>query len=110
MVERANATLHALGFAWTEAHVAYAEALPLAEATVDAVVANGILNLSLDKSAVLAEVARVLKPGGRFILADATLRHELPPGSVSSLDDWFRGIGGALPEGSLLDTIRVAGL
>jgi arsenite methyltransferase len=90
MVERANATLCALGSGWAEAHVAYAEALPLAEATVDAVVANGILNPAPDKSAVLAEVARVLKPGGRSILAETTLRHELSPGSVSSLDDWFR--------------------
>jgi arsenite methyltransferase len=90
MVERADATLGALGFAWAEARVAYAEALPLPDASVDAVVANGILNLSPDKSAVLAEVARVLKPGGRFVLAETTLRHELPPGSVTGLDDWFR--------------------
>lgn len=41
MVERANATLRALGFIWAEARVAHAEALPLAEGTVDAVVASG---------------------------------------------------------------------
>jgi arsenite methyltransferase len=90
MVERASATLQILGFDWAEARVAYAEALPLADATVDCVVANGILNLSPDKSAVLAEIARVLKPGGRFVLAETTLRHELPPDSVQSLEDWFR--------------------
>src|SRR5688572_3404984 len=68
MVERANATARALGYTWAEARVAYAEALPLADASVDCVVANGILNLSPYKSAVLAEIARVLKPGGRFVL------------------------------------------
>jgi ubiquinone/menaquinone biosynthesis C-methylase UbiE len=54
------------------------------------VVANGILNLSPDKSAVLTEIARVLKPGGRFVLAETTLRHELPPNAVQDLEDWFR--------------------
>ena len=90
MVQRATTTVRALGFGWAAAGVASAEALPLLAATVDCVVANGILNLSPDKSAVLAEVARVLKPGGRFVLAETTLRHELPPESIRSLDDWFR--------------------
>jgi SAM-dependent methyltransferase len=90
MVERATATVQALDYTWAEARVAYAEALPLADATVDCVVANGILNLSPDKSAVLTEIARVLKPGGRFVLAETTLRHELPPDAVQDLEDWFR--------------------
>ncbi len=90
MVDRASATLQTLGFDWAEARVAYAEVLPLADATIDCVVANGILNLSSDKSAVLTEIARVLKPGGRFVLAETTLRHELLPDSVRSLEDWFR--------------------
>jgi SAM-dependent methyltransferase len=90
MVERATATVQALDYTWAEARVAYAEALPLTDATVDCVVANGILNLSPDKSAVLTEIARVLKPGGRFVLAETTLRHELPPNAVQDLEDWFR--------------------
>lgn len=90
MVERASATMRSLGFDWADARVGYAEALPVPDASVDCVVANGILNLSPDKSEVLAEVARILKPGGRFILAETTLRHELPPGSVNGLEDWFR--------------------
>jgi SAM-dependent methyltransferase len=90
MVERATATVQALGYGWAEAHVGHAKTLPLVDASVDCVVANGILNLSPDKSAVLTEIARVLKPGGRFVLAETTLRHELPPDSVQSLEDWFR--------------------
>jgi SAM-dependent methyltransferase len=90
MVERAVATVRALGYTWAEAHVGHAEAIPLADASVDCIVANGILNLSPDKAAVLAEIARVLKPAGRFVLAETTLRHELPPDSVQSLEDWFR--------------------
>jgi arsenite methyltransferase len=90
MVERAMATIRALGLDWAEARVGYAEALPVPDASIACVVANGILNLSPDKSAVLAEVARVLRPGGRCVLAETTLRHELPPGSIGDLDDWFR--------------------
>jgi arsenite methyltransferase len=90
MVERATATMSALGFDWAEARLGYAEALPVPDESIDCVVANGILNLSPDKSAVLAEVVRVLKPGGRFVLAETTLRHELAPGSVQDLEDWFR--------------------
>jgi arsenite methyltransferase len=90
MVERAMATIRALGLDWAEARVGYAEALPVPDASIDCVVANGILNLSPDKSAVLAEVARVLRPGERFVLAETTLRHKLPPGSIGGLEDWFR--------------------
>lgn len=90
MVARATANLRALGLEWAAAWVAYAEALPIHAASVDCVVANGILNLAPDKSAILGEVARVLRPGGRFILAETTLRQELPPGSVQTIEDWFR--------------------
>lgn len=90
MVRRATDALRALKLDWADARVARAEALPLGHGVVDCVVANGILNLTPDKSAVLAEVARVLRPGGRFVLAETTLRHEPPPESVRSLDDWFR--------------------
>ena len=90
MVARAAANLRALGLEQAGAVVAFAEALPLASAAVDCVVANGILNLAADKAAVLAEVARVLRPGGRFILAETTLRHALPPDSIQSIEDWFR--------------------
>jgi ubiquinone/menaquinone biosynthesis C-methylase UbiE len=54
------------------------------------VVANGILNLAPSKAAILGEVARVLRPAGRFILAETTLRHPVPPETVRSMDDWFR--------------------
>ncbi|CAN5342166.1 hypothetical protein BH18GEM1_BH18GEM1_23490 [soil metagenome] len=90
MVARAKNNLRTLRLARATAMVAFAEALPLPNTAVDCVVANGILNLAPDKSAVLAELARVLRPGGRFILAETTLRHEPPPGEVQGLEDWFR--------------------
>ncbi len=90
MVARATANLRALRLDQAEAVVGCAEALPLPDGSADCVVANGILNLAPDKSAVLSEVARVLRSGGRFVLAETTLRHELEPGMVQSLEDWFR--------------------
>lgn len=89
MVERAQEALRQLGLIQGEARLGHAEALPLPAASVDCVLANGILNLSPDKSAVLSEIARVLKPGGRLVLAETTLRHPLPPDHVRDLEGWF---------------------
>lgn len=89
MVERARHALTELGLTWAVAHVGYAEALPVPDVSIDCVMANGILNPSPDKSAVLREIARVLKPGGRLVLAETTLRHPLPSDRVQDLEDWF---------------------
>ena len=54
------------------------EALPLPDASVDVAISNGVLNLSTRKSRVLAEVLRVLRPGGRVSIADLVLDQALP--------------------------------
>jgi arsenite methyltransferase len=54
------------------------------------VVINGLLNLSPDKGAVLTEIARIMKPGARLVLAETTLREPLADGPLSSIQDWFR--------------------
>ncbi len=54
------------------------EALPLPDGSVDAVISNGVLNLSTRKSRVLAETLRVLRPGGRAAFADLVLNGGLP--------------------------------
>lgn len=65
-----------------------AEALPFKDATFDVVISNGVLNLSPMKSQAFAEIARVLKPHGRFQWADLVVREALPADVVDSLDAW----------------------
>ncbi len=82
-----------------------ADRIPLPDSSVDLVTANGIYNLSPDKDAVMREVARVLKPGGRTIFAEIVLKSELPNEVRSEIKDWFRCIGGALVEGDFLQRL-----
>jgi SAM-dependent methyltransferase len=78
MIERARRHAAEAGFAHVEIREGLIEEIPVADATVDVVVSNGVLNLSTRKSRVLAEVTRVLRPGGRVSIADLVLNDTLP--------------------------------
>jgi SAM-dependent methyltransferase len=78
MAERARANARAAGFGHVDVHEGLMEALPFDDASVDVVVANGVLNLSVRPSRSLAEMHRVLRPGGRVALADLVLAETLP--------------------------------
>lgn len=83
---RANAALMNL---WNvEFKDGLAERLPLADASVDVVISNGVINLCPDKLAVYREVARVLKRGGRAQIADVVVQKPLPKDAVSDIDLW----------------------
>jgi len=69
---------------------AEAEHLPLATASIDCVLVNGLFNLAPDKRAVLEEVARVVTPGGRLVAAETVLTQPLEEDEVGGLEDWFR--------------------
>jgi arsenite methyltransferase len=64
------------------------EQIPLPDASVDVVISNGVLNLSARKSRALAEIFRVLRPGGRISLADLTVEGELPPEIANDQSAW----------------------
>lgn len=64
------------------------EAIPLADASVDVVISNGVLNLSPRKGRAISEMFRVLRPGGRLSLADIVLDEELPPEVMTDPDAW----------------------
>jgi arsenite methyltransferase len=74
------------------------EAIPLPESSVDVVISNCVINLSTDKSRVLTEAFRVLKPGGRFAVSDVVIRGEVPPEVRRSMELWVGCIAGALNE------------
>lgn len=86
------------------------EELPLEPASVDVVISNGVLNLSPNKRQALREIFRVLRPGGRLLLADVVVRRELALPVRQSPELWAACIGGALPEPELLELAQAAGL
>ena len=78
MLERTRHHAALAGATNLELHEGLMEALPFADGSVDVVVSNGVLNLSTRKSRALAEMHRVLRPGGRIALADLVLTESLP--------------------------------
>ena len=65
------------------------EAIPLADDSVDHVISNGVINLAPRKARVLAEIARVLRPGGKLTVADLTVaEEELPPEILTHPATW----------------------
>lgn len=84
MVERTRANAAASGLANVEVLQGLIEEIPLPDASVDVVISNGVLNLSTRKSRVLAEARRVLRPGGRIVIADLVLEEALPEDVLKS--------------------------
>jgi arsenite methyltransferase len=87
-----------------------AEALPLEDASVDGVLCECSLCTFPDKQAAAAELARVLKPGGRLALADVTAHPERLPVTLRTLDAWVACLADARPLPKLLALLRGAGL
>jgi len=89
MCERARAHAKEAGVAgWTEFLQGEMEAIPLPDETVDVVISNGVINLSARKSRALAEIHRVLRPGGRLCVADLVVDDDLPPEVLTSDSAW----------------------
>lgn len=88
MVQKAWANALAAGIGNARFHLGEAGHLPVGDATVDVVISNGVFNLCRDKPGVLAEVFRVLRPGGRFQMADILLRDDVTPEEVEHKGEW----------------------
>lgn len=110
MIAKAERNFAVAGVGNVQLLCASADDIPLPQASVDLVTANGIFNLSPDKEAVMREVHRVLKPGGAIVFAEIVLTERLDDGEAQGIDDWFRCIGGALPEDDLLSRLALTGL
>jgi len=85
------------------------EAIPLPDRSVDVIVSNCVINLSPDKDAVLREAFRVLKPGGRFAVADVVVQGEIPDTLRRSLEMWVGCVAGALQDTEYVSKLRAAG-
>jgi ubiquinone/menaquinone biosynthesis C-methylase UbiE len=86
------------------------EAIPLADATVDVVISNCVINLSADKPRVIREVARVLKPGGRFAVSDVIADPDMDDATRADMVQWTGCVAGALTEQEFSDALTAAGL
>src|SRR5450631_1074086 len=85
------------------------EKIPLPDNSVDVVISNCVINLSADKSRVLREAFRVLRPGGRFAVSDVVTRGEVPASVRQSILLWVGCIAGALEESDYRAKLVAAG-
>jgi SAM-dependent methyltransferase len=85
------------------------ENIPLPDNSVDVVISNCVINLSADKSRVLREAFRVLRPGGRFAVSDVIVRGEVPEAVRQNMLLWVGCIAGALEEGDYIAKLLAAG-
>jgi arsenite methyltransferase len=85
------------------------EALPVPDDWADLVISNGVLNLVPDKELALAEIFRVLRPGGRIQLADIVLERPVPGRSKSDVSLWTGCIAGGLLEDEIVTLVEGAG-
>jgi arsenite methyltransferase len=86
------------------------EHLPIADASVDVIISNCVINLSPDKLQVWREIARVLKPGGRVAVSDLALLKQLPPAVLESVEALIGCIAGAVLVSETERMAREAGL
>jgi SAM-dependent methyltransferase len=85
------------------------EDLPLPDASVDVVISNCVINLSTDKPAVLAEMFRILVPGGRIGITDVVAEDHLTPADRAAAGSYVGCIAGALSHAEYLDGLAAAG-
>jgi SAM-dependent methyltransferase len=92
---------------WVQGHI---EDIPLADDSVDVVLSNCVINLSVDKQQVLREAARVLKPGGRFAVSDVVADTTMDDQTRSDLARYVGCVAGALTRDEYVRHLAAAGL
>lgn len=88
MLERAQASIDAMGLTQATLHESDIHTLPLDDASVDHVISNGVLNLSTDKAKAFGEIFRIMRSGAHLQFADIIVANELPEGVRSDAELW----------------------
>ena len=109
MLELARGNAARAGAANVEFRKGQIEDLPLPDASVDVVISNCVINLSVDKPAVLEEMFRVLVPGGRIGISDIVAEDHMSPADRAAAGSYVGCIAGALSRGEYLDGLTAAG-
>jgi SAM-dependent methyltransferase len=110
MLKLARASARAAGVDNVEFVKGYIEEIPLADASVDVVISNCVINLSADKRKVLSETARVLRPGGRFAVSDVIADPDMDAATRADMQEWTGCIAGALTRDEFEQALAAAGL
>lgn len=110
MLAKAGQNAAAQSAAHVEFRKGFIEQLPVEDASVDFVISNCVINLSPDKPAVFREIARVLKPGGRFAVSDIVLLGPLPVEVEQDINAYVGCIAGASPLNDYIGMAVEAGL
>ncbi len=110
MLELAQANAAEAGVENVEFIKGYLEDMPLADATVDVVISNCVINLSGDKPQVIREAARVLRPGGRFAVSDVIADPDMDERTRADMAAWTGCVAGALTEAEFRAALQEAGL
>ncbi len=110
MLELARANAADAGVENVEFLKGYLEQLPLADASVDVIISNCVINLAGDKSRVLREAARVLRPAGRFAVSDVIADADMDAATRADMAQWTGCIAGALTRPEFERALADAGL
>jgi len=110
MLALAHANAAKAGIENVEFHKGFIEAIPLPDDSIDVVISNCVLNLSADKPKVLREVARVLRPGGRFAISDVIADEDMDDATRADMQAYTGCIAGALTQREFEQALAGAGL
>jgi arsenite methyltransferase len=109
MVSKARRLARECGYGNVEFRLGEIEHLPVADASIDVILSNCVINLSPDKPAVFAEAFRVLRPGGRLAVSDVVAVKPLPPEIRDDPAAYCGCVGGAALVADIEQMLRDAG-
>jgi arsenite methyltransferase len=110
MLDLARANAREAGVENVEFVKGYIEDIPLPDASVDVVISNCVINLAADKRKVVAEAARILRPGGRLAVSDVIADRDMDEATTADMQQWTGCIAGALTEQQFRAALADAGL